>query len=366
MPTNYTGDETATEAPAAKPEFGVRPIFALPADGDPPNASTFEQWGKAGADYLAFLMVRGIMSGWLGDNSLGDVTQNVSTPAGGTLAGYRNLTLGAAGLLHFDTPGILRVSDTLNIAAGGVVRFGHPTNMNGANGDGAAITSAAGGIGWNSLSTGYVGGGGNGGAGGHDAHKAGFDGDPIGTARMGGAGGAGGAGGTAGGAAGTSTSFLTTYGSANVELLLSILKAGRASVRIAGTPPTTSEILLMGGAPGGGGGGPGSLAPPGSTGGGGGAGAGGCVGIVVARNVVVAADGAFFAPGGNGGNGSFGYGGAGSGGGGWLAIVCSNYDGPTLTAANCVPAGTAGTAAGGGTAGSTGSVGRLDLFPIGY
>lgn len=371
MPTPYTADPAATEAPAAPPAFGVLPIVNLPADSDPPNGATYEQAYKVLADYVGFLMKRAVMSGWLGDQAVGDGNITTSSPAGGNLA-YRNLVVGASGLLHFDTPGILRVADTLSIASGGIVRFGHLTNMNGGNGTTGAVpptAAGAGGIGWNSLSTGYVGGGGNGGGGGmDDGHLSGHDGDALGTARMGGAGGAGGVGGTGStaGAAGTSATFTSTYGAANIELLLSILKAGRASVRIAGTPPTTSEILLMGGSPGGGGGGQSSLATPPRTGGGGGGGAGGCVGIIIARNVVIAADGALFAPGGNGGAASdTGLGGGGGGGGGWIALVCGTYSGPTLTAAACCPGGTGGTGAG-TNPGVNGSVGRLDVLNIGY
>ncbi len=55
MPTNYTGDPTATQAPAATPNPEGAPIVALPADGDPPNASTFAQAFKVVADFTAWL-----------------------------------------------------------------------------------------------------------------------------------------------------------------------------------------------------------------------------------------------------------------------------------------------------------------------
>lgn len=56
MPTNYTGDQFAVQAPAvaAEPEGSV--LVRLPADGDPPNASTFAQALRVLADYVDFLL----------------------------------------------------------------------------------------------------------------------------------------------------------------------------------------------------------------------------------------------------------------------------------------------------------------------
>lgn len=292
-----------------------------------------------------------------GDGSLGDVTISTSVPAGGNLS-YRNLTLTSSGLLRFETPHILRVQGTLTIASGGIIRWGH-ASRNGANGGAGTSGHGAGGTGLNSLSTGYLGGGGNGGAGGdEDSTPNGVAGQVLGTARMGGAGGLGGDSNftSTGGAAGSSTAFLTTVGSVNnVELLRAIVNGGRHAVRAAGTPPALIEFLLMGGSPGGGGAG-------GGGNGGGGAGAGGAVGIVVARRIVIAVNGALHAPGGNGGNsGSGGTGGGGGGGGGWLGVACGSYSGPTLTAAACCPGGTGGTGFAAGTAGSVGSVNALTI-----
>jgi hypothetical protein len=56
MPTNYTGSELNTQAPAPRPEPQAVPIVALPADGDPPNASTFAQGLKYAADWIHWLM----------------------------------------------------------------------------------------------------------------------------------------------------------------------------------------------------------------------------------------------------------------------------------------------------------------------
>jgi hypothetical protein len=56
VPTNYTGDQTQTQAPAQPPESEGSILVRLPADGDPTNASTFEQLGKVFADYLDFFL----------------------------------------------------------------------------------------------------------------------------------------------------------------------------------------------------------------------------------------------------------------------------------------------------------------------
>lgn len=56
MPSNYTGDPTATQAPSPPPDPAVFPIVALPVDADPPNGSTFEQAYKVLADFIAWLM----------------------------------------------------------------------------------------------------------------------------------------------------------------------------------------------------------------------------------------------------------------------------------------------------------------------
>jgi hypothetical protein len=54
MPTPYTGNPLASEAPGGAPEPEGAPLIVLPADADPPNASTFIQAYKALADWVAF------------------------------------------------------------------------------------------------------------------------------------------------------------------------------------------------------------------------------------------------------------------------------------------------------------------------
>lgn len=56
MPTNHVGDKALTQAPSAKPGPEGTITVALPADGDPPNASTFAQAYKALADWADWLL----------------------------------------------------------------------------------------------------------------------------------------------------------------------------------------------------------------------------------------------------------------------------------------------------------------------
>ncbi len=55
MSTNYTGDPTATQAPAPTPGANEEPIAVLPADGDPVNAASVAQAFKVLADYVAYV-----------------------------------------------------------------------------------------------------------------------------------------------------------------------------------------------------------------------------------------------------------------------------------------------------------------------
>ncbi len=55
MPTNYTGNPSATQAPAPTPAAGSPPILALPVDGDALDVASIYQAHKAAADFIAFL-----------------------------------------------------------------------------------------------------------------------------------------------------------------------------------------------------------------------------------------------------------------------------------------------------------------------
>lgn len=56
MPTSYFGSSVATQAPSGPPGPEAPITVALPADGDPPNASTFAQAFKVLADFIMFLV----------------------------------------------------------------------------------------------------------------------------------------------------------------------------------------------------------------------------------------------------------------------------------------------------------------------
>lgn len=291
---------------------------------------------------------------------------------------YRNLTIGAGKKLHMVKPGILFVSGTLTFGdAASRLYFGKPSDLKGGNA--SASTRGIGGIGWNSQDYGAVLGGGDGGAGGDDTHFTPGAGEAVGqnggTGLSGGAGtacggaaGAGGAGLHASGAAGVFSSLFTgsPVGDGEAQSLLRIIlqhgwgfgRGGNASNRAA------VPFGIEGGSGGGGGGGP---TGPGNSAGGGG-GAGGSVGLVIAKNIVVVADGNIQAPGGDGGNafaGTVAAGGGGPGGGGFVGVAYGTKTGPALTAAVTCPAGTPGTGANGGAAGSAGSVGNVREYQLG-
>lgn len=56
MPTNYPGVKTNTQSPSVVPQNEGTITIALPADGDPPNASTFAQGFKVCADWIMYLL----------------------------------------------------------------------------------------------------------------------------------------------------------------------------------------------------------------------------------------------------------------------------------------------------------------------
>jgi hypothetical protein len=56
VPTDYTGDQTLTQAPAQPPQSEGSILVRIPADGDPENASTWEQALKVLGDYIDFLL----------------------------------------------------------------------------------------------------------------------------------------------------------------------------------------------------------------------------------------------------------------------------------------------------------------------
>ena len=78
MPSNYTGNATAVQAPDAGAAFGRAPVLALPIDGDDLNVSSLYQPLKVLADYVAMIN----QANWLNWQSLRPSDDNVSVDAG--------------------------------------------------------------------------------------------------------------------------------------------------------------------------------------------------------------------------------------------------------------------------------------------
>lgn len=55
MPTNYTGNQGATQAPSGRPRSDANPIVVIPIDGEPENVASFTQALEVLADYAAWL-----------------------------------------------------------------------------------------------------------------------------------------------------------------------------------------------------------------------------------------------------------------------------------------------------------------------
>lgn len=112
MPSQYTGNPTATQSPASAPGDAVDVILNLPVDGDTPNASSVYQMVKVLADWTA----------WFRDNrkTVFDTTASGIT-ASGTGAGsisYHNsqtLTSGAT------TRKTVRFTVSITLTAGAAV-----------------------------------------------------------------------------------------------------------------------------------------------------------------------------------------------------------------------------------------------------
>ncbi len=65
MPTNHTGNATATQAPSPPPTPGAAPIGSLPVDGDPDNAASVAQAFKVCLDFIAWLFSpRAVVASW--------------------------------------------------------------------------------------------------------------------------------------------------------------------------------------------------------------------------------------------------------------------------------------------------------------
>lgn len=351
MSSPYTGNSSATQAPAPAPGPASIPIVTLPADGDPLAASSIAQAHKVSADYIAYLMTSGVMQPF-GDGSDGAATLDgsVAAPGWATKSGtvytmtrdafLSNLTVTGAGTRLFTAGYRLYVRGTLTTASSGQIDVWP--------GDAVAQTGIA-------ASLGTIAAGGSGVNG--NANASGTAGTGV-TGSLGGSGGAGGTGnGTSGAGGGAATQLTANAGSPRV---FSGATFGAAVSR-------TGTTFITGGGSGASGGGD----VAGGTGGAGGCGGG--VLAIAARNVVLANAANLSAKGGAGGPGSSGVGantgGGGGGGGGVLLLVyaTATVSVGTLNAATCCAGGAGGAkgSGGAGTNGIAGSNGSVLLLQLG-
>jgi hypothetical protein len=353
MPTNYTGNPTATQPPAAAPAPGVLPILVLPADGDPANAASVAQAYKVLADYVANIQ-RQALGTMFGDGSDGTVLLDGSfaAPPGMSKAGsIYSLTrdfyassvsvLGAATQLKFNGFRLF-VRNNLTTSGGASV-----------NADGVAASTTTGGTG---QAAGTVNG---------SSTQAGRDSPPSAgiagqnatniTAAFGGAGGNGGAvtvpGAFAGGLGGT----VTAPPGAGSLRNLSLPHLGYFVSHAAGV---VSHTPFIGGA----GGGSGATGVAGFTGGGGGGGGG--IAVCFARVIQLASGADLRAGGGAAGAGQSGgtQGGGGGGGGGGVLLVSYGSSNVTFSAATNTAGGAGGAGFGGAANGQVGSNGLVLTF----
>jgi hypothetical protein len=349
MATDYTGNPTATQAPASAPGPGVAPIVRIPADGDASNAASITQEIKALADYVAWL-TKYSGGGVYGDGSDGTASvdgANTFSWASKSGADYTlirdvfldSLTVTGASTTLKTNGYRIWVRNTLTTSGGGKIW------MIGNAASGATAGAA--------LTTGTIRGAGAGGAGSSGTTN-GSAGQAVTGLNAGGDGGIGGLG--ASSIAGTTG----TYSLGRIDA-----SVGYGNPRIY-APSTFGAVAsandgitwLYGGAGGGGGGGGGV----GQAGGGGGSGGG--VICIAARNIVLSNANTITAQGGAGANGvGTNAGGGGGGGGGCVILVYSTLTASagTMNAATCCNGGNAGAGTGTGNPGSPGSVGLLYL-----
>ncbi len=327
MATSYTGDPTATRAPASAPSNGVAPIVVIPSDGDALNVASITQEIKVLADYVAYTTAHGAIDP-LRDGSDANPAMSSTTATLTRDMFYANLTMANSTI---NTAGFrVIVQGLLSMASGSIIQ--HSPN----NGGGSATQGGA--------ASGTLVGGADGGLG----QATNGDNGTAKTISLGGAGGNGGAGsGGTGGTGGGVTAPTAVQGS--YRLLDSALR---------GAVFGSGELSNLTGGGGGGGGGGDGGAGNGFGGGGGGV-------VVVACRNFVSLSGANFikAIGAKGQDGASGQGGGGGGGGGavFFARSTSTITGGSLTLSAAGGAKGTGGGAGGvdGTAGSAGQTFEL-------
>jgi hypothetical protein len=338
LPTPYTADPEATQPPSGAPAWGVLPVINLPADGDPPNASTWEQAFKALNDHVGFILEqRNRMI--FGSGVDGVVSINNAQQINGPKE-YQDLTITSTGVVEINAP--IWVRGTLTVDTGGVLKS-----------NGQAGSNPAAGVGFDTgtepvvhLRAGTSGGAGGASGGANGAAGVSFSGAPVTHSALGGAGGASTT--NAGGAAGVNSSIDAPLSDTQPTRWMIAPGVTIGFYEVSGA--ARWDWVAVGGGTGGGGGGGGG----GASGGGGGAG-GGTI-WVAARKIVLASATSIQALGGPGSAAGGAGGGAGGGGGGRITLLYGLNDGTLLSSA-AVAGGAGG--AGGNAAGTAGSNGKL-------
>lgn len=346
MPSQYTGNPTATQTPSPPPTPGALPIFNLPVDGDDYAVSSIYQSLKATADFLAWLM-KTRTHPIFGNATSGYPTHDVDYDTSGTISApveWNDMTVEEGVVLQIGAP--IQVRGTLTLNDGAALVCDGPLSGYYDTGTASPLwlrTGTKGGMyaGATPVAFGYaptdidvVAPGGNGGNGGQGTGGAGQTGATWGTA-----------------AAWTPTES---------GILMAPPGFWAGPIDCPSTSPTARVCRLhaLAGGMGGGAGGAGT----GSDGGDGGHGAG--VIWLAARKVVVNGTPIFSA------NGSAGYaadniqegGGSGGGGGGVIVLIYETLTGASfLSTFASVTGGAIGSGTGTPTAGSAGKVIEIPL-----
>ncbi len=340
MAINYTGDETATQAPSPAPGRGVRPIFSLPEDTDGWTVGNFYQALKTAADYIAFLQRMSYLP-LFGDGSDGALAQGAGSLVLTANKNYTTVDLTSTANV---SPGshIIRAQQYIKLR--GTSTLGDAGNA-GAN-DARTPPGSGGGVTNHTLGIGAIGGAGGIGTGNGAPGVA----NTANQCSLGGAGAAGGVGAAGGGTGGAGGGV-----SLNAQLDVYNLLALMSGYADGYNGSAFGRYQIVGGGGGGGGGGYGGSAD-GLPGGGGGG-----VVILCAPVIDVGAGCTITAAGGKGGAQTVGISGAtgaggGGGGGGVLILICDQLiETGTVTAAG----GLGGDTFGGGTSGGAGAAGTV-------
>lgn len=119
MPSNYTGNPTATQAPSPQPGPGVVAVAVLPVDGDPRNAASVAQSLKMLTDGVTYLNGRDAATpgAWVSPTDFAWNAVGASAPLAGWVAtsgGGILITSGAGGGQAVAWPLRLRLGMAVN------------------------------------------------------------------------------------------------------------------------------------------------------------------------------------------------------------------------------------------------------------